>query len=507
MNLNLPEPDCTWISAGKEFESYTDMCHTLRVEPGRGSSLAAQKRMFARYFSYRKTEGRKVMITEVYDKPLPEGFSLYGLNGGGKGKYVRYIEPLLRRIAIKHIVEGDPDTSNVETFDNSGVDSVVDVSNGVSGSVDITSDTVSGVSENPRGNAICTGFTGKSCCFTKSDLLQRLGFMNENFFNKESTIRNRKDIILSRQYKAHPDAVIVKVSDINRIGKTNKAGKVKNRLIITTDDLRYFENISRLIYEKWRSAERSINNHGVIFCEPVFTLPCDGGIAEADVLQNSFVRQAEDNALAEMGIKSVKQVFIEYDYKLFYLKRNNELGKIMNSPSITVSESIKITLNESLADRVTDSSDNISEDELRFIINQMTVEDFRKRIRYCKKQYDEKRISAGDDSDDDGIWDSDDSGNGDVTDNIGVRGNIVLDGGIDSDSADSVWNVGLDSSNAENGAAIDTENVIVSAVDNNGSGESAGGNSNKSSNLRDRVLSQPDFCKKMDKLVDIFIKL
>ncbi len=463
MNLNLPEPDCTWISAGKEFDSYTDMCHTLRVEPGRGSSLAAQKRMFARYFSYRKTEGRKVMITEVYDKPLPEGVSLYGLNGGGKGKYVRYIEPLLRRIVIKHIVEGDPaDATNVETFDNSGVDSVVDVSNGVSGSVDITSDTVSGVSENPRGNAICTGFTGKSCCFTKSDLLQRLGFMNGDFFNKESTIRNRKDIILSRQSKAHPNALIVKASDISGI---SKADKIKNRLIITTDDLRYFENISRLIYEKWRSAEKSINNHGVIFCEPVFTLPSDGGIAEADILQNTFIRQAEDNALAEMGIKSVKQVFIEYDYKLFYLKRNNELGKIINSPNITVSESIKITLNDSLADRITDSSDNISEDDLRFMINQMIVEDFHKRIRYCKKQYDEKRIR---DSDDDDIWNSVDSGNG---------------------------------------AVIDTENVKASAVDSNGSGESAGGNFKNTSNLRDRVLSQPDFCKKMDKLVDIFIRL
>lgn len=133
--------DCSNISQGMIFSSYTDMCKALGVVPGRGNSLVAQKRLFNRYFTFERYNGRKCRITQVYDNPLLDDFTYNQLNCSGKGRYARYIEPMLCKLIGKQGIEPD-----------------------------------------------------KYYLFTKSDLFINLGFTNSYFYKRDSILRKRNDI-------------------------------------------------------------------------------------------------------------------------------------------------------------------------------------------------------------------------------------------------------------------------------------------------------------------------
>lgn len=87
INLNL-----TNITEGKIIKNYKEMCKLLgEAEKNGGTSQKAQLKEWRRYFEYEK-DGRRFIITNVYDTPLEKND---GRAKGNNSIYVDYIELLL----------------------------------------------------------------------------------------------------------------------------------------------------------------------------------------------------------------------------------------------------------------------------------------------------------------------------------------------------------------------------------------------------------------------------
>ncbi|MCI8605106.1 MAG: hypothetical protein HFE79_13345 [Ruminiclostridium sp.] len=79
------------IKAGDIFSNYREICRTLNEEIKEGDSKKAQLKEFERYFQYEK-HGRKFLILDVYDTPLPKNDKR---KDGNRKIYVTYIESIL----------------------------------------------------------------------------------------------------------------------------------------------------------------------------------------------------------------------------------------------------------------------------------------------------------------------------------------------------------------------------------------------------------------------------
>ena len=58
------------IHVGDVYKSYKELCYALREEVTSSNSKTAQIENWARFFKFRR-EGRKFIIEEIYDTPLP----------------------------------------------------------------------------------------------------------------------------------------------------------------------------------------------------------------------------------------------------------------------------------------------------------------------------------------------------------------------------------------------------------------------------------------------------
>lgn len=319
------ELDCSSISKGMIFSCYSDMCHALGVVPARGNSLAAQKKMFSRYFMFKPCGGRKCKVIKVYDEPLPVEFS-----ATVRGKYVRYIEPILCKLVCKQLM-GDKSTD--------------------------------GMNED------------KFAIFSKFDLFTALGLVNSDFFKKTVVLNNCKDIVYFKPTKTKPDKSKVKSN---------------GKLIISSDDVTVFEEIGALVYDKWRSAIKAINGHGIIYCDTVYSV-LDNKVSHiASEFEHMLIKQAEDEVLKELGMDSVRQTFVKHKYKFFCMERNVKFGEFMKIDKVSVYDSIKITVKGNVQQYSTKNSLK----EMQRKVNAMIVEDFYKKIQKYKDDFDNKCYKA-----------------------------------------------------------------------------------------------------------------
>ncbi len=421
MILTLKAPNCDGISKGMVFACYSDMCRTLGVDPARGNSLAAQKKLFSRYFSYERRNGRKCVITDVYDEPLPEKL----VENGGRGRYAKYVEPVLFDFVTKCLNSPAFDDSEC----NGGCYELPDGQGAaLYGSADGYAETygqdadllknlesicpedktygMDGVNktekigEDPRdfdNSDVCADFgkireqhdasnrmpclriisdDGDSSCrsglFAKTDLLAAVGFVNLDYARKSSILRERSDIVLFSPCNSRPDKSCIKAD---------------GRLVISTDDVAFFEDICGLIYEKWRSVVKAVNNHGVLFCEPAYLVSTSNGSAPASGVEVPLILQAENNVIEDACSKEMRQTFIKRRYKAFYVRRNAKMGELVRSPDISVYNCLKITLKSGAAkNRI--FPDFLTVNEMRHMINSMVVSDIYKKIHKCKKDFD-----------------------------------------------------------------------------------------------------------------------
>ncbi len=324
LNATL-ELDCSNISKGMIFSCYSDMCRALGVVPARGNSLAAQKKLFSRYFTFKSCGGRKCRVTNVYDEPLPVEFSVTV-----RGKYVRYIEPILCKLVCKQLA-GNKSESN-------------------------------------GGN--------RFAIFSKSDLFTALGLVNADFFKKTAILNNRKDIVYFKPTKTCPDK-----SKIRSDGKP----------IISSDDVTVFEEIGALVYDKWRSAVKAINGHDIIHCDAVYSVLDDKCSHIANEFEFALIKQTEEEVLRELGMDSVRQTFVKHKYKFFCMERNVKLGEFMKMDKVSVYDSIKITVKGDVQQH---NVKNVSLKEMQRKVNEMIVEDLYKKIHKYKDDFDNKRYKT-----------------------------------------------------------------------------------------------------------------
>lgn len=79
------------LKVGQVAKNYKEMCVLLGEEPEAGNSKKSQLKEWKRYFDYEKS-GQSFTITEIYDKPLPDGDNR---SRGNNSIYVDYIMYLL----------------------------------------------------------------------------------------------------------------------------------------------------------------------------------------------------------------------------------------------------------------------------------------------------------------------------------------------------------------------------------------------------------------------------
>ncbi len=300
------------------------MCRALGVAPARGNSLAAQKKLFSRYFMFKPCGGRKCKVTKVYSEPLPVALSVT------RGKYVRYIEPILCKLVCKQLA----------------------------------------------GNKLGSDEGDRFAIFSKSDLFTALGLVNADFFKKTAVLNNRKDMVYFKPTKTRPDK-----------SKVRSDGKP----IISSDDVTVFEEIGSLVYDKWRSAVKAINGHGIIHCDAVYLVLDDKCSHIANEFEFALIKQSEDEVLRELGMDSVRQTFVKHKYKFFCMERNVKLGEFMKIDKVSVYDSVKITVKGDIGQY---NVKNVSLNEMRRKVNEMITEDLCNKIRRYKDDFDNKRYKT-----------------------------------------------------------------------------------------------------------------
>lgn len=83
------ELDITQLTNGQVFDTYTELCRAVGCEPLQGNSKPKQLKEFARYFNYER-DGRKYVITEVYNKPMSEEYRI-----AANAKYIGFVQNIL----------------------------------------------------------------------------------------------------------------------------------------------------------------------------------------------------------------------------------------------------------------------------------------------------------------------------------------------------------------------------------------------------------------------------
>lgn len=83
--------DITNLKPGDIISDYKELCTLVQEEIKGGDSKKAQLKEFERYFQYEK-HGRKFLILDVYDTPLPKNDKR---KDGNRKIYVTYIESIL----------------------------------------------------------------------------------------------------------------------------------------------------------------------------------------------------------------------------------------------------------------------------------------------------------------------------------------------------------------------------------------------------------------------------
>lgn len=323
--MNINKLDCGGISEGMAFRTYSDMCRALGVVPGRGNSLAAQKRLFSRYFEFERCGGQRCVISKVFDYPLPLRDGRSGNKGktGKKGKYVLYIEPLLLGLLRERMRNNDGDIS-------------VSRECGVS--------------------------------FTKREVFEHIGFVNSKFFYKQSALREISDVVyFNTPMDVHNEKVVK-----NALLKEGK-------LVIDIDDIRFFEKMSRMIYDKWRSAVKAVNRRGVIMCKDGYVILSNENKAHvSDGLDLAVITEAENDALDDIKAQTIQQAFVRGDYALFFTKLTVNLRNKLKAPGAVIYKGIELT---AVGDE--QESIDVPVEDIRRRVNEMMVDDFRKKIHKC----------------------------------------------------------------------------------------------------------------------------
>lgn len=85
--------DVSNIRIGQEFNNYKSLCIALGENPKRNNSKTSQTRNWERFFNYEKNGGRRLIITDIHEIPLPVEDNRK--EGGNTVKYVDMIENLL----------------------------------------------------------------------------------------------------------------------------------------------------------------------------------------------------------------------------------------------------------------------------------------------------------------------------------------------------------------------------------------------------------------------------
>ncbi len=83
--------DITNLKPGDIISDYKELCTLVQEEIKGGDSKKAKLKEFERYFQYEK-HGRKFLILDVYDTPLPKNDKR---KDGNRKIYVTYIESIL----------------------------------------------------------------------------------------------------------------------------------------------------------------------------------------------------------------------------------------------------------------------------------------------------------------------------------------------------------------------------------------------------------------------------
>lgn len=93
-NQAIGEVDTTNVEVGMVLKNYNALCCQLNEKPAPpgSNSRKAQKKRFDRYLKLEKGRGQKIVITDIYDEPLPEED---GRKSGNRNIYIKYIETIL----------------------------------------------------------------------------------------------------------------------------------------------------------------------------------------------------------------------------------------------------------------------------------------------------------------------------------------------------------------------------------------------------------------------------
>ena len=91
---SLEKVDTTNVEIGMVLKNYNALCSLLNEKPAPSGSNSrkAQKKRFDRYLKLEKGRGQKIVITDIYDEPLPEED---GRKSGNRNIYIKYIETIL----------------------------------------------------------------------------------------------------------------------------------------------------------------------------------------------------------------------------------------------------------------------------------------------------------------------------------------------------------------------------------------------------------------------------
>lgn len=74
------------LEVNKEYKNKNEVCKLLGVEKAKGGrNIKLQEKEFARYFNWKNTTGRKLIITEIYDKPKEKIDNRKGHSGTSEG--------------------------------------------------------------------------------------------------------------------------------------------------------------------------------------------------------------------------------------------------------------------------------------------------------------------------------------------------------------------------------------------------------------------------------------
>lgn len=86
--------DTSRAEIGMVLKNYNALCSLLNEKPAPSGSNSrkAQKKRFDRYLKLEKGRGQKIVITDIYDEPLPEED---GRKMGNRNIYIKYIETIL----------------------------------------------------------------------------------------------------------------------------------------------------------------------------------------------------------------------------------------------------------------------------------------------------------------------------------------------------------------------------------------------------------------------------